>query len=165
MSEEQPTKETAKAYAAFVEYCALGPARSLSKLSESNQQYAKSIPLLKRWSSEHNWQERVKQYDAERAEEKRLKHDAEIEEMNQRHAEMGMTQQERALEQIKKLMAAKSFGSMAAVQLLKLATDVERLARGEPTEHTSLTGKDGGPVAIVTKWNGGSKAGGEDGES
>lgn len=134
----------------------MGPARSLRKLAESRGQSGDKastrLATLAEWSSRYKWQERVKQWDAERAEERRLKHDAEIEEMNQRHAEMGMSLQKQAQAQIKKLIDAKAFGSMASVQMLKLATDLERLSRGEPTEHTELTGKDGGPVAIVTKW-------------
>jgi hypothetical protein len=41
-----------------------------------------------------------------------------------------------AAQQIERLIEAKKFGSQASVQLLKLSTDLERLARGEPTEYT-----------------------------
>lgn len=145
-------RETPKAAAAFDEYCLLGPNRSLRKLAEKFRQTSDkpiaSESTLMVWSSEHNWQERVKQYDAERAEEKRRKQEAEVEAMNQRHAQIGVTQQARAIEQIKTLIEAKAFGSMAAVQLLKLATDLERIARGAATDRQELTGKDGEPLDV-----------------
>lgn len=128
-------RETSQASAAFQEYCALGSERSLRKLAESKQGYSKSIALLMRWSSQHNWQERVKVYDAERIEEKRRKLDVEIEAMNEQHALLGRDQASRAVEQIEALMEARKFGSQAAVQLFKVSTDLERLARGAPTEH------------------------------
>lgn len=153
------TNETPKAAEAFLQYCAMGTARSLAKLAAVNGRNTAYVRQLEKWSSDYKWVERAKQYDIERAEARRLKHDAEIEEMNARHAEMGMDLQERAQAQIKKLIDAKAFGSMASVQMLKMGTDLERLARGEPTEHTELTGKDGGPVAIVTKWANTAKSG------
>jgi len=63
-SSEQP-QETPKAASAFADYVALGPRRSLQRLAELDvsQGYAKSIPtrltVLKRWSTEHKWQERI----------------------------------------------------------------------------------------------------------
>jgi hypothetical protein len=130
------TRETPKAAAAFREYCALGPGRSLAKLAQGDQKYAKSVPVLKRWSSVHTWVERAKQYDEERAKEKQRKQDEAIEAMNGRHAELALHHQITSAQQIERLIEAKKFGSQASVQLLKLSTDLERLARGEPTEYT-----------------------------
>jgi hypothetical protein len=132
----------------------MGPGRSLPKLAEQHgESTEKARKILQRqyekWSSQHNWQERVKFYDAERAEVTRAAHDAEIDAMNERHATIGTTQQTRALEQIKALVEAKAFGSMAAVQLLKLATDIERVARGAPTDRQEVTGADGTAIAGV----------------
>lgn len=145
-------RETPKALAAFHEYCLLGPTRSLRKLAEKqDKDGTKAGQIFKQlgeWSSTHHWQERVKEYDAARAEEKRIKQDAEIEAMNARHAQIGVTQQAKALKQIEALIEAKSFGSQAVVQLLKLATDLERIARGAPTKIEEVTGKDGGPIQV-----------------
>jgi hypothetical protein len=81
---EQLPNESTKAYAAFVAYAEMGSQRSLEKLS---QQYAKSIPILKRWSVQHRWQERVRQYDAAVLEEHnaalRAKRNQEIERLRQ----------------------------------------------------------------------------------
>jgi hypothetical protein len=83
LPEQLPT-ESAKAYAAFVAYCEMGSQRSLEKVC---QQYAKSIPVLKRWSAQHRWQERVRQYDAAVLEEHnaalRAKRNQEIERLRQ----------------------------------------------------------------------------------
>lgn len=161
---DQPPKETAKAHAAFVEYCALGPGRSLRKLAETQDESGtKAGQIFKQlgiWSSQHNWQERVKQYDTERAEEKRIARERAREEAEQRHADQAQEEQEIARGVIKK-GAAKGHISMPAVQLLKNSRDDERKALGMDEivkTKVELTGKDGGPLDIVTKWNGGNKA-------
>lgn len=136
-------QETPKATSAFREYCALGEARSLAKLAQMLGKSGGYVGQLERWSSAYGWVERAKLYDAERAQEKQRKRDAALEEMNERHISFAIQQQERAIKQIETLINAKSFGSQATVQLLKLATDLERLARGAPTERSELTGKDG----------------------
>lgn len=156
-------KETPDAALAFERYYDEGEDRSLAKLAKKmhqeilekqvSQGYTKRSPTvatvlaqLKRWSTEHGWQEKVIARDRKRAENERKKRDKAIEDMNLRHAQIGVTQQLKAIEQIKALIDAKAFGSMAAVQLLKLSTDIERLARGTPTEQVALTGKDGWPI-------------------
>lgn len=68
MSEnEQDLQETPRAAAAFLEYCAMGTARSLAKLSASYGKNTTYIRQLEKWSSDYKWQERVKQYDADQA--------------------------------------------------------------------------------------------------
>ena len=135
-------RETPKALAAYEEYAAMGPSRSLRKLAEKLSQTipkpSPTIETIKLWSSEHQWQERIKVYDAERIDERRRKHELEIEKMNERHAVIGTSQQVRAIKQIEALIEAKAFGSVAAVQLLKLATDLERVARGVETDRTEV---------------------------
>lgn len=148
-------RETPKALAAYEEYAAMGPSRSLRKLAEkwdkSGTKAGQVFKQLGIWSSEHQWQERVKVYDAERIDERRRKHELEIEQMNSRHALIGTSQQARAIKQIEALIEAKAFGSVAAVQLLKLATDLERVARGVETDRTEVvsTGSVGFYAAAV----------------
>lgn len=149
-------RETPQAAAAYHEYAALGPDRSLRALAEKLRQDGGKVTArlrtLEQWSSTHHWQERVKLYDAARIEEARrereAKRNAEIEKMNERHALIGTTQQARAIEQITRLAREEAFGSQAAVMLLKLAIDVERTARGEPTvvERHEQTGAQGGAI-------------------
>jgi precorrin-6B methylase 1 len=160
-------RETPKAAAAYEEYAAMGPSRSLRKLAEKLDQIAPKvspgIETLKLWSSEHRWQERVRLHDAECIEERRQKREAETEAMNSRHALIGTTQQAKAMKQIDELIKAQKFGSQAVVQLLKLALDIERLARGDATDRQEITGKDGGPLIIETQW-GTKKVASQDGE-
>lgn len=142
-------KESAKAYQAYLDYRDMGDGRSLAKL---NNQYGKKpsyIRQLQKWSAEHDWQSRIKQFSQEQAEERSAKLQAEIDEMNERHVRLAIEQQEKATKQIQSLINAESFGSQAVVQLLKLATDLERLARGAPTEREEITGKDGSPVQVI----------------
>ena len=145
-------RETPQAAAAYNEYAALGPDRSLRKLADklgqSGGKPGAKLSTLELWSSQHRWQERVKVYDAARAEERRRKHDADIERMNERHAAIGTTQQAQALKQLAHLAEIGKLGSQASVMLLKLAIDVERTARGEPTtvERHEQTGAGGGPI-------------------
>lgn len=53
-------QESARAKAAKTAYITMGPERSLEKVG---QKYAKSVPLLKRWSALYNWQEEARRWD------------------------------------------------------------------------------------------------------
>lgn len=57
---ERLPDESARAYAARVEYVTAGPARSLEKLSQKS---TKNIQLFKRWSVQHDWVESARRYD------------------------------------------------------------------------------------------------------
>lgn len=144
-------QETAKAADAFEEYAIMGPSRSLRKLAERRgQKEGKSrvrLATLEEWSSAHNWQERVKAYDAEQRAIRRAQREASIDVMNEEHALLGRTQAIRAVKQIQALIEAGKFGSQAAVSLFKIATDLERIARGGVTERTEQE-ITGGMVAV-----------------
>ncbi|HML22101.1 MAG TPA: hypothetical protein PKD09_10645 [Aggregatilinea sp.] len=73
---EQLASETNKAYAAFMDYCRLGPGRSLAKLLDRYQTETKPGPdlppivpptkrlaTLKDWSGRFDWQKRVEAWD------------------------------------------------------------------------------------------------------
>lgn len=141
-------RETPAAVAAFEQYYDLGEDRSLELLAKQlYQKQAKPIPSvathlsrLKKWSAAHGWQARLLIREQEEAEKARKKKAKAIERMNERHVLIGTTQQAKAIKQIEALIEAKKFGSQASVQLLKLATDLERLALGAPTDHTEVSG-------------------------
>jgi hypothetical protein len=86
LPEQLPT-ESAKAYAAFVAYCEMGSQRSLEKLCQKWGKNGAYVGQLERWSSQHRWQERVRQYDAAVLEEHnaalRAKRNQEIERLRQ----------------------------------------------------------------------------------
>lgn len=149
-------KETPIAAQAFEDYYDLGDERSIRKLAESNQKHSKHIANLMKWSTEHRWQERVIERDRQKAEAKRKKREAEIDKMDDRQAAIGTTQQATAIKLIQDLIKKDEFKAGDAIRLLKLAIDVERVARGMPTDQMALSGSDGGPIKFKTEWGGGS---------
>jgi prophage DNA circulation protein len=152
---EQLPNESAKAYAAFVAYAEMGSQRSLEKVC---QRYAKSIPVLKRWSAQHHWQERVRQYDAAVLEEHnaalRAKRNQEIERLRQDalldaktlrqlgrglSARLGETIKDMKAEDIEPKHVASLLRTVA--QSLEAATDIDAAALGvdEALEHARNT--------------------------
>lgn len=142
-------EESSRAKEACEEYIALGPSRSLTKLCEALGRPPGYHRTLAEWSTRFSWVARSRAYDDEQLEKKRKAREEQISQMNDRHAQIGLTQQKNALEQIQALIVSGNFKDSATVQLLKLATDLERLARGATLDriNVELTGKDGGPVA------------------
>lgn len=139
-------KERPRQAAAFLAYCEMGPMRSLEKLAKRLKEEALLQPgalkvtlaTLEKWSSKHSWVERVKLYDAARAEEKRVKRDAEREKMDDQHAILGSGMAMKAIRQIDELIKKGNFGAIASVNLLKISTDLERIARGVPNQQIDL---------------------------
>jgi len=133
---DKPFRETPQAAAAFAEYCAFGEGRTLDKLAKIiavRQKRNKSTILgqLGRWSSHHHWQERVIAYDVARIEEKRKAREHAVEQMNEEHAKIGRAGVLQAVKRIQELIDEGKLGGQSAVTLLKTASDLERLARGE----------------------------------
>lgn len=131
-----PAKETPKASAAFAEYAAIGHDRSLDRLAGILAiRYHRNKTTVQRqlqdWSRWWNWQERVIEYDRGVIEEKRKQREAAIEQMNEEHAKFGRAEFLLAIKRVKDLMDSDRFGSQATVQLMKVSSDLERLARGE----------------------------------
>lgn len=149
-------RESTKAAAAYAVYAAMGPGRSLSKLRLellSLPEWDAKVPTqrqLERWSSRLTWQVRVKEYDATRAEERRIAREALKEQTNDAHFKLGDQAAIIAVEQINRLIEAEKFGSQASVQLLKLATDLQRLALGLDKPETDARQPVGIQIIIET---------------
>jgi hypothetical protein len=149
-----PGEETGNAAAAFEQYYDLGEKRSLELLArtiyknQSNTTPAEITILgkLKKWSSKYDWQKQLVARERVVAEERRKKLEKEIEAMNERQAMIGTTQQSRALKQVEELIKNEKFGALATVNLLKLAIEVEREARGASISKVELSGPEGGPI-------------------
>lgn len=122
-------KESAKAYAAFLAYCDMGSGRSLRKMVEKYNKSTSYVRQLARWSIDHDWQRRVKEYDSEQAAERNEARRKRREEMEDRHARESQEEQEIARKLIKK-DADKGHISLASVQLLKNSREDERKALG-----------------------------------
>src|SRR5256885_5178168 len=149
-------EETVNAAVAFEQYYDLGEKRSLELLAQNlYKKQSKDIPnvatilsQLKKWSARYDWQKQIIQRERAIADEKRKKSEKDIEAMNERQAMIGTTQQAKAIKQIEELIKAEKLGAIATVNLLKLAIEVEREARGANTQKVELAGKDGGPLEI-----------------
>lgn len=70
---ERLPSDTDKSYEAFCIYRDMGASRSLEKVSKKLD---KSVTLLGRWSSDHNWVDRVSAYDTHRAAERSKRKEA-----------------------------------------------------------------------------------------
>jgi hypothetical protein len=149
-------KETGKAKKALEEYLLLGPDRSLVKLAKAMGKADSYVALLERWSKAHQWQKRVREYDAEQAEKRRREIEAEREKIDREHLLLGRTQALLAVQMIADLKKRGEYSLSSANQLLKISTDLQRLAIGSATQQIALTGKDGGPieqdVIVETFW-------------
>lgn len=155
-TEKTNNDESTKAQAAFIQYCSLGPDRSLAKLADLLDKKPGYVRQLESWSSAYSWVKRAREYDAgilqKEANERERKRQEERDKMNARQTKIGTTQQANAIGRIQQLINDDKFGALASVQLLKVATDIERKAREEPDQKIELTGKDGGPIIIKTSW-------------
>jgi hypothetical protein len=141
-------RESEKAYAAFREYVALGPQRSLTILAGK---MGKHTRLLERWSVKHGWQERVVEHTAAVAalEEKATQALVSAKAVDwfkrqeeQREVEWAvrcelLEMAREAIERWKKQMDR--CGSLAGIaRLLELASKLGRLASGMATDKTEV---------------------------
>jgi len=156
-------RESPEAARAFEQYYTLGDERSLLQLArtrrvELEKRYqggtivvpseATLLSRFKRWSATHKWQERVISRDRERAEARRKKKDADIEAMNERHAQLGVSLQAKGLKRVDDLLKKEELSGAEAIRMIKQGTDLERVARGEPTERTEQRVNAPGVVAV-----------------
>lgn len=139
-------RETPRAAAAFADYCAMGPGRSLRKLADKT---GTKLAQLGQWSTRFAWQERITAYDQQRADDRAKRREAQREAMEDRQARIAREQLEIATQRTRELAEAGALNDRAAVQLLKTAADLERTALGAPAsvERHEMTGKDGAPIA------------------
>lgn len=122
---ERQKGESAQAYEAFVTYRDMGSERSLQAVS---QRLSKSLPLIKRWSREKNWVERVRAYDNELEKEARAKAVKDRKAMTERHIGIAMQLQKKALEALSSL-SVEDMSPKDIKEYIKMATDLERLNR------------------------------------
>lgn len=167
---ERQEGEPTRAYHAFVHYRDVAAfRRSLSRASTVHQVLClkktidgcsdpKTIPewtglkeankRWKDWKREWNWDGRAEAHDREVAEQQRLKQIAEIERMNERHANIASVIQSKVIERLTTLQG-KDLTPGQMVIALKEATTIERRARGEATD--IVQEKDSAPMLDLTK--------------
>jgi hypothetical protein len=130
--DRQP-KEGARAYAAFCIYRDAGPQRSLRKTSAA---VGKAQSLIERWSVVHEWGERVADYDADQDLAQREEIEIRRQEMAERHANLATTMLARAAAGLREMDPSKINPAQLA-RFVEVASKLERLSRGEPSEITS----------------------------
>jgi hypothetical protein len=147
--ERQP-KERTKAFELFCLYRNMGTARTLDKVhAKQTETSLKPITLrqIKHYSSVNSWVERSEAYDDHLEEIARLEHEEALKDMVRRHAENSVTLQEKVMGLLEhpEMVADNNEDRMPASKLawiLNTTTNsyekaalLERLSRGEPTEH------------------------------
>lgn len=122
---ERQKGESAQAFEAFTTYRDMGPERSQQAVS---RKLAKSRQIISRWSSQWNWLERVRAYENELEKEARARAVKDCKEMTDRHINIAMQLQEKALEALGALSVDK-MSPKDIKEYIKMATDLERLNR------------------------------------
>ena len=133
---------------AFDLYVKMGAGRSLEKLHRELQddpsliglKRVPSLSTLEAWSSAFHWQARLLDLErraAERDQEELLRA---LQEMNERHAKEGLALQQKGVERLATL-SLEQLSASDAVRALVEGVRLERLARGEPTEHIRQAGE------------------------
>jgi hypothetical protein len=130
---ERQKDESSKAYAAFCVYRDLGPERSLDKaLSEANKKPT-NRRHWSRWMEKYRWYERAQAYDDYIEKKMRKENEKKILDMSDRHARLAVVFQQKIAQRLQEIDPAElSPADMA--RWLDVATKLERLSRGEPTE-------------------------------
>ncbi len=124
---ERRVRESAKAYAAFSSYRDMGSDRSLQKVAQS---LSKSLTLVKRWSSEHEWVERARAYDNDLARAAKAQAEKELKDMTARHIKIAMQLQTKAVTALSQLPVAE-MSPKEILSFLAEATKMERVNRAE----------------------------------
>jgi hypothetical protein len=140
-------KERTQHRQAFDLYLRMGSGRSLENLHRRLRQEPGLIGLRKgpsrstldAWSSGYHWQARL--LDLER-EARRQDKEAQVQalrEMQERHIREGLALQQKGIERLNQL-SAQELPVSDAIRAVLEGVKLERLARGEPTEHVRQEG-------------------------
>ena len=140
-------KETTRHRLAFDQYVRLGADRSLEALHEALKddpsliglKRAPSRSTLESWSSAFHWQDRLLDLERQATEQDREQQLRTLQEMAERHAKEGLALQQKGVERLQSLRPEELTPSDAVRALIE-GVRLERLARGEPTEHIAEKG-------------------------
>jgi hypothetical protein len=140
-------KEKTRHRLAFDLYVRLGAGRSLEKLHRTLQDDPSLIGLkrgpsrstIEAWSSVFHWRGRLLDLERQAAERDREELLRALHEMNERHAKEGLALQQKGVERLGTL-SPEQLSASDAVRALVEGVRLERLARGEPTDHIRQEG-------------------------
>lgn len=137
---ERQEGESAKAFEAFAKYRDMGNERSVRKVA---QELNKSLTIIARWSSQWDWVERAKAYDAEMDRQALIQEEKKRKDMAKRHANLATVFQQKVYERMNKLKP-EELSTSDLIRWFEISVKIERLSRGEPTDISSL--EHGGEV-------------------
>lgn len=131
---EQQEKEGKEAFEAFQIYRDMGVSRSLSAVA---QQLNKSKTLMGRWSSDHNWVDRTREWDREQDRILRLQQIEDIKKMRKRHAALAVEMLEKALEGLR-LLTPEELNAVSIGRIVEVASRLEQKSRGDTTDAVEM---------------------------
>lgn len=157
--------ESAKAFRAFVDYRDT-PAEERSIRATAQRLVKKDYSYIPRhykdWASMWKWVERSRLYDAEQDRRRRELAEKEREEMAQLHIKAARAMLTKALKGLQAIPEDEMTPNDVS-RMIEVASKLERLSRGEPSESTEMFGREGAavPVQIYLPTNGREKKEGE----
>ena len=123
-------RESHQAFEAFCVYRDMGPARSQTKVAKI---LGKSSNLINRWCRQWRWVSRAAAWDAEIDRINLVARAEAVKQMQERHASIASEALDRVVERLKSIQSEELTPADTA-KWLEVATKIERLSRGEPTE-------------------------------
>jgi len=141
---DQQPKESSRAFAVFVVYRDLGLRRSCSAVAEHLKTGASSVLEL---SKRHNWQERVKAWDAYVDQETQKEQLEAVRIMKKRQISLALKAQKAAEKGLRKFIAQFNNDNIlpsamkpdGLAKLMESGCRIERLNRDEPEQNVTLT--------------------------
>jgi hypothetical protein len=142
-------------FARFESYRLTGAGRTLLgavNTEQANRGKQRQTRIPGAWSrafARWRWRQRAEAWDAHERQKAREDHAKGVAEMNQRHTQVAMALQAKAVERLKSL-ELKDMSAGDVARYFTEASKLERTARGEPEsiEERRLTGKGGGPIGF-----------------
>lgn len=89
---------------------------------------------IKKWNVRHHWQERVRLFDIWQDRQQAAVKNAQIKEMNVRHANIAVLAQQKVIQRLRSMTDAevREMDLRDILEIAKMAVAIERTARGEP---------------------------------
>lgn len=140
-------KEETRHRLVFDFYVRMGAHRSLEALHRALQENPSLIGLsqapsrstLEAWSGAFRWQDRLLDLERQAAEQDRQEQLKALREMSERHAKEGLALQQKGIERLRDLPPGQ-LSPTDAIRAVIEGVRLERLARGEPTDHIRQEG-------------------------
>lgn len=133
-----------RAEAAFDEYLALGPERSLALLQQRLRQQFRRPPTLRtleNWSTRFGWQARLRELEREARERQAREHVEWVQQHRERLRNEGLFLQQRGLEWLREKQP-NDVSASESVRAIEAGFRLEALALGEATERISVEEPD-----------------------